>query len=94
MTDRTFLKEVHDTVKACQHGNSLLCYQKITENAEKIVAFHRAQQAHLRESHFQDFDEMRGGLSSFHNPTSFHNPSTFHPVTDGRAYTIYYSEFD
>jgi len=52
-----FLREVHDTVKGCQAGNASICYQLISQNAEKIVAYNRMQ----RHGHHPfDYDDPKG----------------------------------
>lgn len=38
-----FVREIHDTVKGCRSGNAAICYQLISQNAEKIVAHNRMQ---------------------------------------------------
>ncbi len=49
------MREVHDTVKGCQAGNAAICYQLISQNAEKIVAFNRANQPRA-----YDYDDPKG----------------------------------
>jgi hypothetical protein len=64
-----FLREVHDTVKGCQAGNAAICYQLISQNAEKIVAYNRMAQ---RESRPFDYDDPQGLYSGV--PSCQENP--------------------